>query len=155
MPKNTVAGWFRNIAGGGRVQGDSARRAWRATRMSILRTLNEAGVPILLGTDAPQIFSVPGSSIHREMQAMIDAGMTPYQVLASGTRNVATHFGTLTSTGTVEAGKRADLLLVDANPLTSVANVQRRSGVMIDGRWLPESEIQRGLGALASTYAAP
>jgi imidazolonepropionase-like amidohydrolase len=155
MPKNTVAGWFRNIGGGGRVQGDSARRAWRATRMSILRTLNDAGVPILLGTDAPQIFSVPGFSIHREMQAMIEAGMTPYQVLASGTRNVATHFGTLASTGTVEAGKRADLLLVDANPLTSVANVQRRTGVMIDGRWLPESEIQRGLEALASAYAAP
>jgi imidazolonepropionase-like amidohydrolase len=155
MPKNTVAGWFRNIAGGGRVQGDSARRAWRALRMSILRELNAAGVPILLGTDAPQVFSVPGFSIHREMQAMIEAGMTPYQVLASGTRNVAVHFGTLESTGTVDAGKRADLLLLEANPLVSVGNAQRRTGVMIDGRWLPESEIQRGLAALASSYATP
>ena len=155
MPKTTVASWFRSIAGGGRVQGDSARRAWKATRMSILKTLNDSGVPVLLGTDSPQIFSVPGFSIHREMQSMIEAGMTPYQVLESGTRNVAVHFGTLDSTGTVGAGKRADLLLLDANPLASVANVQRRTGVMLHGRWLPESEIQRGLDALASTYAAP
>jgi imidazolonepropionase-like amidohydrolase len=155
MPKNTVASWFRSIAAGGRVQGDSARRAWKATRMSILKALNDSGVPVLLGTDSPQIFSVPGFSIHREMQSMIEAGMTPYQVLESGTRNVAVHFGTLDSTGTVGAGKRADLLLLDANPLASVANVQRRSGVMLHGRWLPEGEIQRGLEALASTYATP
>jgi hypothetical protein len=155
MPKHTVASWFRNIAAGGRVQGDSARRAWKATRMSILKALSDSGVPVLLGTDAPQIFSVPGFSIHREMQSMIEAGMTPYQVLASGTRNVAAHFGTLDSTGTVAVGKRADLLLLDANPLLSVANAQRRSGVMLHGRWLAESEIQRGLEALAATYAAP
>jgi imidazolonepropionase-like amidohydrolase len=155
MPRNTVAGWFRSIAGGGRVQGDSARRAWKATRTGILAALNSAGVPILLGTDAPQIFSVPGFSIHREMQAMIEAGMTPYQVMASGTRNIAVHFGTLAETGTVEAGKRADLLLLEANPLQSVANAQRRTGVMINGRWLPESEIQRGLSALAASYTAP
>jgi imidazolonepropionase-like amidohydrolase len=153
MPKNTVAGWFRNIAAGGRVQGDSARRAWKATRMSILKALNDSGVPILLGTDSPQIFSVPGFSIHREMQSMIEAGMSPYQVLASGTRNVAAHFGTLDSAGTIALGKRADLLLLDANPLVSVANAQRRSGVMLHGRWLPESEIQRGLANLAATYA--
>jgi imidazolonepropionase-like amidohydrolase len=65
------------------------------------------------------------------------------------------HFGTLGETGTVEVGKRADLLLLDANPLLSVANAQRRAGVMINGRWLPEVEIQRGLAALAAGYAAP
>lgn len=154
MPKATVSGWFRNIASGGRVQGDSARRAWRATRMGILTALHRAGVPILLGTDAPQVFSVPGFSIHREMAMMVEAGMTPFEVLQSGTRNVATHFGTSAQTGTVEVGRRADLILLDANPLTSVANVQRRTGVMVNGRWLPESEIQRGLSALASQYAA-
>jgi imidazolonepropionase-like amidohydrolase len=154
MPRTTVATWFRNIGTGGRVQGDSARRAWKAMRMDILRALNDAGVPILLGTDAPQVFSVPGFSVHREMQSMVEAGMTPYQVLQSGTRNVATHFGTLGETGTVEVGKRADLLLLDANPLLSVANAQRRAGVMFNGRWLPESEIQRGLAALAAGYAA-
>ena len=155
MPKNTVAAWFRSIEGGGRIQGDSARRAFKATRLSILRALNEAGVPILLGTDAPQVFSVPGFSIHREMQSMVEAGMTPFQIMQSGTRNVATHFGTTAEAGTVEVGKRADLLLLEASPLASVANVQRRAGVMVNGRWLPESEIQRGLAALAASYATP
>jgi imidazolonepropionase-like amidohydrolase len=153
MPRATVANWFRSIGTGGRVQGDSARRAWRATRMNILSALLKAGVPVLLGTDAPQVFSVPGFSIHREMETMVEAGMTPYEVLVSGTRTVAQHFGTATETGTVEVGKRADLLLLDANPLTSVSNVQRRAGVMVNGRWLPESEIQKGLAALASSYA--
>jgi imidazolonepropionase-like amidohydrolase len=154
MPKPTVANWFRSIGGGGRIQGDSARRAWRATRMGMLTALHRAGVPILLGTDAPQVFSVPGFSIHREMATMVEAGMTPFEVLQSGSRNVAVHFGTLAETGTVEVGKRADLLLLDANPLTSVANVQRRAGVMFNGRWLPETEIQRALAWLAQGYAA-
>ena len=153
MPKATVANWFRSIGTGGRIQGDSARRAWRATRMNILTALHKAGVPILLGTDAPQVFSVPGFSIHREMTMMVEAGMTPFEVMAAGTRNVAEHFGTSAETGTVEVGKRADLLLLDANPLASVANVQRRAGVMVNGRWLSESEIQKGLAALAASYA--
>jgi len=122
--------------------------------MGILTALHRAGVPILLGTDAPQVFSVPGFSIHREMAMMVEAGMTPFEVLQSGTRNVATYFGTSAESGTVEIGKRADLILLDANPLASAANVQRRAGVMVHGRWLPESEIQRGLAALAAQYAA-
>lgn len=154
MPKQTIAAWFRTIGAGGRVQGDSARRAWRATRMGILSALHRAGVPILLGTDAPQVFSVPGFSIHREMTTMVEAGMTPYEVLYSGTRAVAQHFGTTSETGSIEVGKRADLILVDANPLSNVANVQRRAGVMINGRWLPEAEIQRALAAIAAGYAA-
>ena len=155
MPRQTVATWFRNIATGGRVQGDSARRAWRQMRMSILTALHQARVPILLGTDAPQVFSVPGFSIHREMQTMVEAGMSTYSVLTAGTRNVARHFGTLAETGTIEVGKRADLVLLDADPLQSIGNVQRRAGVMVNGRWLPEPEIQRGLAWLASTYATP
>jgi imidazolonepropionase-like amidohydrolase len=153
MPRNTVAQWYRTIAPGGRVFGDSARTAWKAMRKQVLGALNAAGVPILLGTDAPQLFSVPGFSIHREMQSMVEAGMTPIQVLLSGTRNVAVHLGTLAETGTVEVGKRADLLLLDANPLDAVANAQRRAGVMFNGRWLPEAEIQRTLDALAKSYA--
>jgi imidazolonepropionase-like amidohydrolase len=155
VPRNMVAGWFRTVAGGGRVQGEAARREWRTTRMNILRALHEARVPILLGTDAPQVFSVPGFSIHREMETMVEAGMDPFAVLSSGTRNIAEHFGTLAEAGTIDVGKRADLILLDANPLDSVANVQRRTGVMVHGRWLPESEIQKGLSALAAQYATP
>lgn len=155
MPPATLAQWYRTISSGSRLQTDAERTEWIASRAKILRALSDAGVPILLGTDAPQLFSVPGFSIHREMQAMADAGMTPYQILQSGTRDIAAHFGELDDSGTIEAGKRADLILLDANPLESVANVQRRAGVMVRGAWLPESEIQQRLATLAASYSRP
>jgi imidazolonepropionase-like amidohydrolase len=119
-------------------------------RMRILRALHEGGVRILLGTDAPQQFSVPGFSIHREMTRMIAAGMTPYDVVKSGTQAVGTYFKDKDSFGTIEVGKRADLVLLDANPLQSVANFTRRSGVMSRGRWLSEKDIQARLARIAS-----
>ena len=76
---------------------EGARRA--ATRRKLLKALSEGGVGILLGTDSPQIYSVPGFSIHREMRVMVESGLTPYQVLASGTRRVAEYLGTTETTG--------------------------------------------------------
>jgi imidazolonepropionase-like amidohydrolase len=106
---------------------------------------------VVLGSDAPQIFSVPGFSIiHREIPAMIRAGLTPYQVLRSGTYSVAEYFGTLDRSGTVAVGRQADLLLLEADPLKDLSNLSRRAGVMVRGRWLPESEIQERLQAIAA-----
>jgi imidazolonepropionase-like amidohydrolase len=123
-------------------------------RKKMLKALHDAGAKIALGTDSPQVFSVPGFSIHRELAAMIDCGLTPFQVLQSGTRNVAEYFGTLKETGTVETGKRADLILLEANPLQNVAHVVRRAGVVVNGRWLPESEIQGLLEKFARASGA-
>ena len=120
-------------------------------RARILRALHAAGVGILLGSDAPQQFNVPGFSLHREMKSMADAGMAPYEILKSGTANVGQYFKAQDDFGTVAAGKRADLVLVDANPLQDVANLGRRSGVMIRGRWLPASEIDARLTRIAGT----
>ena len=155
MPPATLAQWYRTIRPGGRLATDADRKTWIATRTKILKAVSDAGVTILLGTDAPQLFSVPGFSIHREMQAMADAGLTPYQILQSGTRNISAHFGRPNDFGTVEVGRRADLILLDADPLASVANVQRRAGVMVRGLWLPEAELQRRLEALAASYRNP
>ncbi len=79
------------------------------------------------------------------MQVMVEAGLTPYQILRAGTRNVAAYFDALDEFGTIAVGRRADLILLEANPLDDVANLQRRAGVMVRGRWIPESEIQRRL----------
>ena len=106
-----------------------------------------------MGTDSPQLFSVPGFSLHREMQAMADAGMNPWQVLVSGTRNVGEYFQAQDSFGTIAPGRRADLLLLEANPLDAVANVARRAGVMVRGHWMTESEIQERLGEIAAGYS--
>ena len=126
-------------------------------RMRILRALHEGGVRILLGTDAPQQFSVPGFSIEREMTRMTAAGMSPYAVLKSGTQDVGVYFKYRDALvpnneafGTIEVGKRADLVLVDANPLQNLTNITRRSGVMARGRWLSQKDIQARLDRIAT-----
>ncbi len=124
-------------------------------RRKIFRALKAANAPIALGTDSPQMFSVPGFSTHRELKLMVDdVGYTPYQALESGTLKVAEYFGTIAETGTVAAGKRADLILLNANPLTNIAATENRAGVMVNGRWFPESEIQKRLSEIAARAAA-
>ncbi|MBI4541364.1 MAG: amidohydrolase family protein [Gemmatimonadetes bacterium] len=121
-------------------------------RAKLIKALHDARVPLALGSDAPQVFNVPGFSALRELRAMVAAGLTPYQALAMGTRNVAVYFNALDRAGTVEAGKVADLLLVDGNPIADVGNVERRAGVMLRGRWLPDAEIRSRLEAMAAGY---
>jgi imidazolonepropionase-like amidohydrolase len=124
-----------------------------ATRDKVLKALSDGGAKILLGSDAPQLFSVPGFSLHREMQAMAKAGMTPYQIIESGTRNAAAYLNASEQFGVVAVGKQADLILVNANPLKDVSKVASRAGVMIRGRWIAESEIRKRLDEIASMYA--
>jgi imidazolonepropionase-like amidohydrolase len=119
-------------------------------RRKMLRALHDGGARVALGTDSPQSFSVPGFSIHREMPIMVASGFTPFEVLQSGTRAPAEYFGALSEFGTVEVGRRADLILLEANPLLDVGNVARRVGVMVRGRWLPEKEIQARLVEIAA-----
>ena len=119
-------------------------------RRRVLKAAADGGVGILFGTDSPQLFSVPGFSIHREARIMAATGLTPFQILASGTRNVADYYGARDDFGTVAPGRRADLILLDADPLVDVANLERRAGVMVAGRWLPETEIQARLAEIAA-----
>jgi hypothetical protein len=123
-----------------------------ANRTRILRALHEGGVKILMGTDAPQQFSVPGFSLHRELLRMRAAGMSPYDILRSGTVNVGQYFAKQDSFGTIEPGKRADLVLVDANPLVDIANVAKISGVMVRGRWLSRGDLDAGLAKIEAKY---
>lgn len=122
-------------------------------RLRILAALHDGGVRVLMGTDAPQQFSVPGFSLHRELRRMTDAGLSPYEVLVTGTRNVGAYFANEDDFGTVAPGKRADLILLGADPLTDVANVAALEGVMVRGRWLPRAEIDARLEAIAAMYA--
>ena len=121
------------------------RAQFLALRRQLIQVLYDGGVGFLLGSDAPQSWSVPGFSIHRELAALVASGLTPYQALATGTRDVAVFAGTLDSTGTIEVGKRADLLLLDANPLHDIANTSRITGVMLGGRWLSRTDLERML----------
>jgi imidazolonepropionase-like amidohydrolase len=125
---------------------------WIEVRRKLLKSLHDAGAGLLLGSDAPQVWNVPGFSVHRELEALVAAGLTPFQALATGTRNVATYLGTADRAGTIAVGKQADLVLLDANPLTDIRNTTRRAGVMLRGVWLPQAEIQRRLDEIAAGY---
>lgn len=131
---------------------DLARRYARI-RGRLITSLADGGAGLLLGSDAPQWFNVPGFALHRELAILVDAGLSPYQALASGTANVARFLGQEGRFGTVVPGARADLLLLKADPLADVGNVQNRVGVMLNGRWLPEERIQAGLAEIAARYA--
>jgi imidazolonepropionase-like amidohydrolase len=155
VPAATRSEWAQEKGSILRESGATAESARRtmAVRRKLIRALHDGGAGLVLGSDAPQIYNVPGYSIHRELEAMVAAGLTPYEALGTGTRNVALFFGTLSEAGTVEAGKRADLILLEGNPLSDIRNTTRRAGVMLHGRWLSQSEIERRLAAIARAAA--
>lgn len=156
MPREMVAGWEeaheRRLANPDLDR--AAARRMADHRIALLRALHEGGARILMGTDAPQQFSVPGLSLHRELRKMREAGMSPFEVLETGTRNVGEYFWNHDRFGMVAVGHRADLILLDANPLDDLANLSRRSGLMVRGHWLPEPEIQERLAAIAAANRA-
>ncbi len=144
---------WRRRAGPGREGAD----VYLTLRMRVLKELSDAGAGILMGTDSPQLFNVPGFALHRELAVMSEAGMSNYEILKSGTatvgRYVASHLGLDGNFGTIAPGQRADLVLLGSNPLDDLGNLVDRVGVMVRGRWVSRAEIDAGLEALAEKHA--
>ncbi|HRN52585.1 MAG TPA: amidohydrolase family protein [Gemmatimonadaceae bacterium] len=134
------------------------RARYLALRRQMLKALTDAGAPLLMGTDSPQMFNVPGYALHRELQVARAAGLTPQQVLESGTRNVGRYVRESLKQdgnfGTVAVGQWADLVLLDADPTVDLERLTRRSGVMLRGRWVSATEIAAGLERIRSKHAA-
>lgn len=135
MPRATVQKWGDTKEAQLAERGFDSEVAALAIRLrrQLILALHESGARLLLGSDAPQIFNVPGFSVHRELQVLVESGLTPFEALQTGTTAVADYLGT--NTGTVEVGKDADLLLLDANPLDDIRNSRRIHGVMLRGQW--------------------
>jgi len=125
----------------------------RAFALAVVRRLHERGAGLLLGSDT--YLTVPGFSALQELGLFVRAGLTPYEALQTGTINAARALHKQDTLGTVDVEKRADLLLLQANPLADVANVRKLVGVTLRGRWLPQSELQNRLAAVAKSVAAP
>jgi imidazolonepropionase-like amidohydrolase len=140
-----LAKWIADKQGFAAKHPQPDRRKLLALRRTLIKALHDGGVPFALGSDAPQTWNVPGFSAHRELGALVAAGLTPYEALKSGTANVGVYFNAQATVGTVAAGKRADLVLLDANPLTDIANTSRIAGVMVNGRWLSKADIDARL----------
>jgi hypothetical protein len=110
--------------------------------LDIVRKLHAAGIPFLAGTDTPAgVDVIPGFSLHLELQRLVDAGFTPLEALQTATINPARFLGRTADLGTVEKGKLADLVLLDANPTEDIRNTRKIAGVILDGRYFSRQDL--------------
>ena len=109
---------------------------------------------MMTGTDALIPSNVPGFSIHDELAELVDVGLSPYEALRSSTTEPFAFLGELDQAGTIEVGKRSDLVLLESDSLSDTTATREISGVMLQGRWLAKDDLDRGLEDLAAGYAA-
>jgi imidazolonepropionase-like amidohydrolase len=128
------------------------REKYVSIRNKIVKAIYDAGGRVMAGSDTPEWLMLYGHTLHLELIDLRDAGLSNYGALETATRNPAMFFGTLASTGTAEKGKSADLVLLDANPLEDIANTQKRSGVMLKGKYLTQAEMNQWLDQIAPRF---
>jgi imidazolonepropionase-like amidohydrolase len=114
----------------------------------IVRELKEHGAGIVLGTDKATPYVVAGFSLHRELSLLIEAGLTPFEAIKTATYNAAKCLKREKTSGTIDAGKCADLVLVEQNPLTNIEIIKNHCGVMTRGRWLSRGKCNQILNDL-------
>jgi imidazolonepropionase-like amidohydrolase len=110
--------------------------------LRLVGAMHKAGVKVLAGTDAPVPYVFPGFSLHDELELLVAAGMTPLEALQAATRRPAEYLDRLKDLGTVEKGKLADLVLLDANPLDDIRNTKKIHAVVTRGRVLGKPSLQ-------------
>ena len=152
LPPNLRESYSRAVANSSRgFTAESAAR-FLALRKRLIDAAFEAGVPILLGSDSPQIFNTPGFSIHRELAAMVAAGLTPFEAIASGSTVPADFYGMSHAWGSIAPGLDADLIVLRNDPLADVANSRSIEAVMVRGRYLSRDELDAGLADIRERY---
>ncbi len=153
MPASILAAWGEskeNLINDPEYDADKWER-FNAIRRQLLLALQQNGHGLLLGSDAPQVFNVPGFSIHHELQGMISAGITPLQALQSGTLNPAVYFGMEGKFGEITEGASADVVLLDNNPLENLANLKNPAYVIVRGISLSREQIKDRLNEIAES----
>ena len=151
VPEELRESYVRSLSGAAEASGANVAAEALTIRKELIKALHDAGVPVLLGSDSPQVFNVPGFSTHRELESMVAAGLTPFEALATATTAPATFFDTA-AWGAIEPGRTADLVLLRANPLDDITNTRAVEGVMVRGRWLDRTELDAGLDAIEAKY---
>ena len=129
------------------------RDAFELFERPLTKALHDRGAKLMSGTDTlilPNL--LPGFALHSELEELVDVGLTPYEALITSTTHPFEFLGELDEAGTVEVGKRADLVLLEKNPLDNISNTQKIAGVMIQGRWFPRSYLDKMLEEIAREY---
>ncbi|GJM28317.1 MAG: amidohydrolase [Cyclobacteriaceae bacterium] len=155
MSQSTLDNWSQsktNMMSNSAYDPEKAQR-WIDLRRRIIKEMYHNGVGVLLGSDAPQVFNVPGFALQHEIEMYVGAGLTPYQALETGTVNPAIYFDQQHRTGMIKEGYQADLIMVDGNPLDDISNLDRREGVMIRGKWLSREYLDQRLAEIAGNHA--
>lgn len=114
-------------------------------RKNLLKTLFEGGVPIIMSSDSPQVFNVPGFSIHNEIRSMFEAGIPAIEILKSGSVNVAKYFEKEGEFGIIAKNAAADFVLLSGNPLTDLNQLKNIKGVMVEGKWVNKEKLDEEL----------
>jgi hypothetical protein len=153
VPASVREGWlnYYNRPSMGYFNKDNAR-IQQANRQRLLKALHEANATIIFGTDAPQLFSVPGFSIHHEIAKMQAAGMPLEAIYYSATAAAGQYFADQDNFGHIKQGHRADFMLLRNNPLDSAEALKDPEGVMVRGQWLSHDDIEAGVAAIRQRY---
>lgn len=152
MNPKTIRNWVaskNSLTSGNNFDPDQWRR-FNEIRHQLIKALHLEGHGLLLGSDAPQVFNVPGFSIHHELQGMLDAGLSPLDAIQIGTINPGNFFDG--NFGQIKEGMEADLILVENNPLEDLSHLRNPTGVMVRGRWLDREFIEEKLNSIAEKY---
>jgi imidazolonepropionase-like amidohydrolase len=124
----------------------ATRKRFVEKELEVVNTMHRAGIPFLAGTDTPPgVYVFPGFSLHEELQRFLAAGFTPMEALQTATLNPAKFLGMDDRLGTIEKGKLADLVLLDANPLDDIRNTQKIAAVIVNGRYLSRADLDKML----------
>ena len=130
------------------------RARWIKLREKLIKAIYDAGGRIMTGSDTPEFLWLYGFGMHHELKALKDAGLSNYAVLEAATKNPSMFLGTIDKVGTIEKGKRADLILLNANPLDYIFATENRAGVMLKGRWHSQKELNGWLDEAAQVISS-
>jgi imidazolonepropionase-like amidohydrolase len=133
----------------------ATRKRFIEKELEVVNAMHRADVPFLAGTDTPPgVYIFPGFSLHEELQRFVAAGFTPMEALQTATLNPAKFLGRENELGTIEKGKVADLVLLDANPLDDIRNTQKIAGVVANGRYFSRAELDKLLAGVERAAGA-